>query len=125
MPGTIATAFYAVTTPLAGRLPHVAIGFQSKPDDARAVVAASKAGLEGMMHGYASLLAKEGITANAIAPALIKTDMIAGVTAADPARLPVGRLGEANEVSSLVVELARNGYITGQTIQVNGGVYMT
>ncbi len=87
--------------------------------------AASKAGLEGLMHSYASLLAREGITANAIAPALIETEMIAGNHAAVPEKLPVGRLGAPDEVADVVVAVASNAFITGQTIQVNGGIYMT
>ena len=87
--------------------------------------AASKAGLEGLVHSYASLLAKEGITANAIAPALIETEMLAGNPLIDPTRIPVGRFGTSEEVADLVVAVACNGYITGQTIQVNGGLYMT
>lgn len=86
--------------------------------------AASKAGLEGLMHCYAKELAREGITANAIAPALIETEMLAAGIA-KPDSIPVGRFGTVDEVSSLVVAVAKNGYITGQTIQVNGGVYLT
>lgn len=86
--------------------------------------AASKAGLEGLMHSYASQLAREGITANAIAPALIETEMLAAGVA-KPDRIPVGRFGTTDEVAALVVAIASNAYITGQTIQVNGGVYMT
>jgi len=87
--------------------------------------AASKAGLEGLMHAYASTLAKEGITANAIAPALIETEMLAGNTRADPTKIPVGRFGTPEEVASILVAVAENPFITGQTIQVNGGLYMT
>ena len=86
---------------------------------------ASKAGLIGLTHAYASLLAREGITVNAIAPALIETDMIAGNPDARPDRIPVGRFGTVDEVADVVVMLARNGYITGQTINVNGGLYMS
>jgi 3-oxoacyl-[acyl-carrier protein] reductase len=87
--------------------------------------AASKAGLIGLTHSYASLLAKEGITSNAIAPALIETDMIRGNPAATPALIPIGRFGTADEVASIALLLASNGYITGQTINVNGGWYMS
>ncbi|HEX8793051.1 MAG TPA: SDR family NAD(P)-dependent oxidoreductase [Polyangiaceae bacterium] len=87
--------------------------------------AASKAGLEGLTHSYASLLAREGITANAIAPALIETEMLAGNPKAVADRLPVGRLGTPEEVAEMVVAVASNAFITGQTIQVNGGIYMT
>jgi 3-oxoacyl-[acyl-carrier protein] reductase len=87
--------------------------------------AASKAGLIGMAHSYASLLAKEGITANTISPALIDTDMVRNNLAATPAIIPVGRFGQASEVAAVAVLLATNGYITGQTFNVNGGWYMS
>jgi 3-oxoacyl-[acyl-carrier protein] reductase len=87
--------------------------------------AASKAGLIGLMHGYASWLARDGITVNAVAPALIETDMTTGSVRARADRIPVGRLGRVEEVAGLVCEIAGNGYITGQTFQVNGGLYMT
>jgi 3-oxoacyl-[acyl-carrier protein] reductase len=87
--------------------------------------AASKAGLLGLSHSCASLFAKEGITANAIAPALIDTDMVRGNPGAKPDLIPVKRFGTADEVAAVVVLLASNGYITGQTIGVNGGWYMT
>ncbi|WBO20755.1 SDR family NAD(P)-dependent oxidoreductase [Sphingomonas abietis] len=87
--------------------------------------AASKAGLIGLMHGYASQLAQEGITANAIAPALIETDMLKGNDAITPDKIPLGRFGQPDEVSSVAVMLAGNGYVTGQTINVNGGWYMS
>jgi 3-oxoacyl-[acyl-carrier protein] reductase len=87
--------------------------------------AASKAGMLGLTHSYSKLLAKEGITANAIAPALVETDMVRNNPNARPDIIPVGRFGLVDEVSSVVVMLARNGYITGQTINVNGGWYMS
>lgn len=87
--------------------------------------AASKAGMIGLMHSYAHMLAKEGITANVIAPALIETDMIRGNPNIRPDLLPVGRFGRVDEVADVVVLLARNGYMTGQTLNVNGGWYMS
>ena len=87
--------------------------------------AASKAGITGLTHSYASLLAKEGVTVNAIAPALIVTDMLTSNPKARPERIPVGRFGAVEEVAEVAVMLARNGYITGQTINVNGGWYMS
>ena len=87
--------------------------------------AASKAGMLGLTHYYAHSLVKEGITVNAISPALIETDMVRANLNASPDRIPVGRFGESDEVADIVVLLARNGYITGQTIHVNGGWYMT
>ncbi len=87
--------------------------------------AASKAGLLGLTHSYARQLVKEGITVNAIAPALIETEMVTGNLNATPMMIPVGRFGTPEEVAAVVVLLARNGYITGQTINVNGGWYMS
>ena len=87
--------------------------------------AAYKAGMHGMAHYYARHLATEGITVNTIAPALIATDMLAANPSASVAHIPVGRLGDVSEVSSVAVLLAQNGYITGQTINVNGGWYMS
>nr|WP_050736405.1 SDR family NAD(P)-dependent oxidoreductase [Methylobacterium sp. ARG-1] len=56
--------------------------------------AASKTGLVGLMQSYAGLLAREGITANVVAPALIETDMIKGNPKICPHLLPVGRFGQ-------------------------------
>ncbi len=87
--------------------------------------AASKSGLIGMTHSYASLLAKEGITVNAIAPALIATDMVTSNPNASPDRLPVGFFGAPEEIGRAAVLLAESDFMTGQTISVNGGWYMT
>jgi 3-oxoacyl-[acyl-carrier protein] reductase len=87
--------------------------------------AASKAGCLGLTHSYAALLAKEGITVNAIAPALIETEMITSNPKARPDIIPLGRFGTVEETADVAVMLACNGYITGQTINVNGGWYMS
>jgi 3-oxoacyl-[acyl-carrier protein] reductase len=87
--------------------------------------AASKAGMLGLTHYYARYLAAEGITVNAIAPALIETDMTRTNLRASAGNIPLGRLGSVDEVSDIAVLLARNGYITGQTINVNGGWVMS
>jgi 3-oxoacyl-[acyl-carrier protein] reductase len=87
--------------------------------------AASKAGMIGMTHAYANLLAAEGITVNAIAPALVETDMVMANLKANADIMPVGRFGKPDEVACVAVMLAQNGYITGQTINVNGGWYMS
>jgi 3-oxoacyl-[acyl-carrier protein] reductase len=87
--------------------------------------AASKAGMLGLMHSYASLLGREGITSNAVAPALIETDMIRNNKAIRPDLLPIGRFGKVEEVADAIVLLATHGYITGQTLNVNGGWYMS
>ena len=83
---------------------------------------ASKAGLEGLTRGYASRLAPEGVTVNAVAPGLIDTEMgkpliEAGVIA----RIPVGRSGTGEEIAQAVMLLVGDGFITGQTLAVNGG----
>ncbi len=81
---------------------------------------ASKAGLEGLTRAYAAQLVKEGVTANAVAPSLIETDMIRGLEIKKE-RLPMGRLGRPEEVAEAVVFLAGNAYTTGQTVYLNGG----
>jgi 3-oxoacyl-[acyl-carrier protein] reductase len=87
--------------------------------------AASKAGLIGLTHSYANLLSKEGITVNAVAPALIATDMVRQNPNARADWIPVGRFGTVEEVAGAVLLLVGNGYITGQTLNVNGGWYMS
>jgi 3-oxoacyl-[acyl-carrier protein] reductase len=87
--------------------------------------AASKAGMLGLTHSYASLLAEHGITVNAIAPALVDTDMIRDNDKISPDLLPVKRFGQPNEVADVALLLACNGYVSGQTINVNGGMYMS
>jgi 3-oxoacyl-[acyl-carrier protein] reductase len=83
---------------------------------------ASKAGLEGLTRGYAARLAPEGVTVNAVAPGVVDTEMgrpliEAGVIG----RIPVGRAGLGDEMAQTVLLLVCNGFITGQTIGVNGG----
>jgi len=87
--------------------------------------AATKAGILGLTRSYASQFAKEGITANAIAPALIETDMIAALPKDIASRIPVGTTGSVDEVGRIAVLLAQSSFITGQTINPNGGMYMS
>lgn len=87
--------------------------------------ASSKAGMLGLTRSLANLLVKEGITVNAIAPALIATEMVTSNPLAKPEIIPVGYFGDVDDVSSVVVLLAQNGYITGQTMNVNGGWYFS
>jgi 3-oxoacyl-[acyl-carrier protein] reductase len=84
---------------------------------------AAKAGVIAATKSYARLLAKEGVTVNAISPALIGTEMVASNPHIKPDMIPVGRFGRVEECADVAVLLARNGYITGQTISVNGGMY--
>jgi 3-oxoacyl-[acyl-carrier protein] reductase len=85
---------------------------------------AAKAGVIAATKSYARLLAKEGVTVNAISPALIGTEMVASNPHVKPDMIPVGRFGRVEECSDVAVLLAGNGYITGQTIGVNGGMYL-
>jgi 3-oxoacyl-[acyl-carrier protein] reductase len=90
-----------------------------------AAYAASKAGLEGLMHYYAAQLGTSGITANAVAPAFIATDMLAGLPMPPLSVMPLGRLGDPQEVASAIGLLVDNGFITGQTLHVSAGRFMT
>jgi 3-oxoacyl-[acyl-carrier protein] reductase len=83
---------------------------------------ASKAGMEGLTRGYAARLVKEGITVNAVAPSLIETDMVKAGLASSPARIPLGRFGTPEECADVVLMLVRNGYMTGQTVALSGGM---
>lgn len=84
---------------------------------------ASKAGLEGLTRGYASRLAKEEITVNAVAPGPIDTELAEPLKEMSVAtRIPVGRFGTADEVAQAVLMVIGNAFITGQTIALNGGL---
>jgi 3-oxoacyl-[acyl-carrier protein] reductase len=87
--------------------------------------AASKAGIIGLTHSCASSLIRDGITVNAIAPALIETDMVSSNPNANPNLIPMGHFGSVEDVAAVAVMLAMNDYMTGQTISVNGGWYMS
>jgi 3-oxoacyl-[acyl-carrier protein] reductase len=83
---------------------------------------ASKAGMEGLTRGYAARVVKEGITVNAVAPSLIETDMIIERRDEVVRRIPLGRLGYPAEVAQAVLMVIGNPYMTGQTVQLNGGI---
>src|SRR5258707_9022008 len=85
---------------------------------------ASKAGMEGLTHGYAARLVKEGITVNAVAPSLIETDMMRGRSDL-ASRNPPCRLGHPDEVAQAVLMVLGNDYMTGQTIILNRGMAFT
>lgn len=87
--------------------------------------AASKAGMLGLTHSYAALLAKEGITANTVCLALVETDMLRSNPRATSTVIPIGRFGNVDEVASVVLMLAENAYMTGQTVNPNGGWYFS
>ena len=87
-----------------------------------AAYAASKAGIVAMAKSIANEYAREGITANGLAPALIDTPMIANARDLVD-KIPVGRFGKPEEVAALVAFLASEhaAYITGEVIDINGG----
>jgi 3-oxoacyl-[acyl-carrier protein] reductase len=88
--------------------------------------AASKAGLHGLTHWLASRLAGDGVTVNAIAPALIEeTGMLPGDPGELGERIPVGRVGTPAEVADLALAMLRNGYLTSKVIAIDGGLYPT
>lgn len=92
--------------------------------------AAAKAGVFGFTKSLARECAVKGITVNAVAPGYINTDMVAAVSAdvmkGIVSKIPVGRLGEAAEIARAVCFLADDaaGFITGETLSVNGGQHM-
>ena len=106
-----------------GRIVNISsIGARVGAGSVSVVYGAAKAGVEGLTRAYALRLAPEGVTVNAVAPGLIDTEMgkpllEAGVAA----RIPVGRAGMADEIAQAVVLIVGNGYMTGQTIAINGG----
>ena len=93
--------------------------------------AAAKAGVAGMTRALAREVGSRGITVNAVAPGFIDTDMTRGLSpeqvAALTAQIPLQRLGNVIDISSSVVFLASEGagYITGETLSVNGGMAMS
>ena len=86
--------------------------------------AASKAGLHGLTHHPASRVAADGVTVNAIAPALITgTDMLPGDPGELTKAIPVGRLGTPEEVADLAMAILGNGYITSKVFAIDGGIH--
>lgn len=83
---------------------------------------ASKAGMEGLTRGYAARLVKDGITVNAVAPALIDTDMLRAGLASSPDCIPLGRYGTPEECAQAVLMVIGNAYMTGQTVALSGGL---
>jgi 3-oxoacyl-[acyl-carrier protein] reductase len=104
------------------------VGLTGNPGQAN--YAAAKAGLLGFTKSLAQELASRAITVNAVAPGFIDTDMTRALTeeqrAALLARVPLGRLGTPEDIAAAVLFLAspQAAYITGETLHVNGGMYM-
>lgn len=92
--------------------------------------AAAKSGIHGFTKALAQEGARAGVTVNAIAPGYIDTDMVAAVPAEVlekiVAKIPVGRLGQANEIARGVAFLCSDegGFVTGSTLSINGGQHM-
>jgi 3-oxoacyl-[acyl-carrier protein] reductase len=90
--------------------------------------ASSKAGLHGLAHSLSQQASGDGVTVNVVAPALIESDMLPGdapTRARLAGSLPVGRLGTAEEVADLIAALVRNGFVTNQSILIDGGRHPT
>jgi 3-oxoacyl-[acyl-carrier protein] reductase len=87
--------------------------------------AASKAGLHGLMHHLAPRVAADGVTVNALAPALIGDTKMFPVdpdTEATPMPIPVGRAGRPAEVADMAIAMLRNGYLTNKVLTLDGGI---
>ena len=113
-----------------GRIINISSIIGESGNIGQANYAAAKAGLFGLTMSLAQETARKGITVNSVAPGYISTEMVAAVPkeAMDKVvtKIPVGRLGEPDEVARVVEFLADPdaGYITGQIYSVNGGQYM-
>jgi len=115
--------FKAMRTRGWGRIINISSGAARGAGVVGAHYNASKAGMEGLTRGYASRLAKDNVLVNAVAPSLIATEMIAPHRSANVGKIPVGRLGTSEEIAQVVVMVATNAYMTGQTVAVNGGMH--
>ena len=113
-----------------GRIVNITSVVGSMGNAGQSNYAATKAGAEGMARSLARELGSRDITVNSIAPGFIDTDMTRALTAeqrdALQSQIPLGRLGAPEDVAATVAFLVseRAGYITGETIHVNGGLYM-
>jgi len=113
-----------------GRIINIASDAGLLGDLMRANYASAKAGLIGLTKSVAREFAAAGVTVNAVAPGIIETDMISGLSAAKRARrverIPMRRFGTAAEVAEVVAFLASDAaaYITGQVLCIDGGLRM-
>ena len=104
------------------------VGASGNPGQAN--YAAAKAGVAGMTRALARELGSRGITVNCVAPGFIETDMTAALPAAQQqallGQIPLGHLGKPEDIAHAVAYLAsaRAGYVTGQELHVNGGMFM-
>ena len=113
-----------------GRIVNISSVVGSSGNAGQSNYAASKAGIEGFTRSLAKEIGSRGITINAVAPGFIDTDMTRDLpeqqSEALLAQIPLGRLGQPEEIAAVVGFLASSegGYITGETLHVNGGMYM-
>ena len=113
-----------------GRIINISSVVGSSGNAGQTNYAATKAGIEGFTRSLAKEIGSRGITVNAIAPGFIETDMTDGLPEEQKLALlgqvPLGRLGRPEEIASVVAFLASDAgsYITGETLHVNGGMYM-
>ena len=113
-----------------GRIINVTSVVGSMGNAGQSNYAATKAGAEGMARSLARELGSRSITVNCVAPGFIDTDMTRALADAQrvtlQSQIPLGRLGEPDDIAATVAFLASDAgqYITGETIHVNGGLYM-
>ncbi len=113
-----------------GRIINISSTSAAIGNKGQANYAAAKSGLEAFSRSLARELAPRNITVNCVAPGFIKTDMIKSMDEETlkfmSEQIPLGRLGSSEEVADLIYFLSSNeaNYITGQTIHINGGLYM-
>ena len=132
------TGLYRITRPLLrsmirarwGRIISLSSVVARMGNPGQANYVASKAAVEGFTRALALEVGSRGVTANTVAPGFIESDMTAALNERQTTRMleriPLGRVGRGGEVADAVAFLAsdRAGYITGETLHVNGGLYL-